>query len=133
MAMRCCWPSIRQAGRCARPASRQVIVFVPRGGRRLRARRRRQQPDAALGQRRHSGRDRDAAGFGVNAEIAADLAKSGQAASLGEYRWGGAAGTHFWIDPEEQLIGIYMVQILPHNGLEYGNTFKQLTYQAIAD
>jgi CubicO group peptidase (beta-lactamase class C family) len=80
-----------------------------------------------------SNRDTSGYGFGLGFAVATDLAKSGQAASLGEYRWGGAAGTRFWIDPKEQLIGIYMVQILPHNGLEYGNTFKQLTYQSIAD
>jgi hypothetical protein len=31
------------------------------------------------------------------------------------------------------LIGIFMIQILPHTGLEYGSEFRVLTYQAIAD
>ena len=72
-------------------------------------------------------------GFGLGYAVHVDQARSGSAASLGEYNWGGAAGTKFWIDPEEEMIGVYMVQILPHSGLRYGNTFKQLSYQAIAD
>ncbi len=44
-----------------------------------------------------------------------------------------AAGTRFWIDLQEQLIGIFMIQILPHTGLEYGSEFRVLTYQSIAD
>ena len=72
-------------------------------------------------------------GFGLGFAVAADLARSGLNGSLGEYNWGGAAGTRFWIDPREKMIGIYMVQILPHAGLLYGDTFKLLAYQSIAD
>jgi hypothetical protein len=46
---------------------------------------------------------------------------------------GGAAGTRFWGYPREQMIGIFMIQILPHTNLTYGTQFKQLAYQAIAD
>lgn len=72
-------------------------------------------------------------GFGLGFAVVVDLSRTGLATSVGEYRWGGAAGTTFWIDPAEELIGIYMVQIRPHSGLRYGDTFKILTYQAIAD
>ncbi len=77
--------------------------------------------------------ERTGYGFGLGFAVHVDPAASGSASSVGEYNWGGAAGTRFWIDPEEELIGIYMVQILPHNGLRYGNMFKQLVYQAVAD
>jgi CubicO group peptidase (beta-lactamase class C family) len=72
-------------------------------------------------------------GFGLGFAVHVDPAASGSASSVGELNWGGAAGTKFWIDPKEGLIGIYMVQILPHAGLRYGEMFKQLVYQAIAD
>jgi len=42
-------------------------------------------------------------------------------------------GVSLWIDPQEELIGIFMIQILPHTGLEYGSEFRVLAYQAIAD
>ena len=35
-------------------------------------------------------------------------------------------------DPQEELIGIFMIQILPHTGLDYGSEFRVLAYQAIA-
>ncbi len=71
-------------------------------------------------------------GFGLNFAVHVDPSVSGSAASVGEYNWGGAAGTKFWIDPAEELIGIYMIQIRPGGGA-FGQTFKELAYQAIAD
>ena len=72
-------------------------------------------------------------GFGLGFAVAQNIGRVGSPTSPGEFNWGGAAGTKFWIDPQEQLIGIYMVQILPHTGLTFGNEFKILAYQSIAD
>ena len=71
-------------------------------------------------------------GFGLGFAVATDLARTGMPTSVGEYRWGGAAGTRFWIDPKEKLIGVYMVQIIPHP-FSFGEDFKIFTYQSIAD
>jgi len=72
-------------------------------------------------------------GFGFTMAVSPGPAKTGVAGSEGEYYWGGAAGTRFWIDPKEQMIGIFMIQILPHTNLTYGTQFRQLAYQAIVD
>ncbi len=72
-------------------------------------------------------------GFGLGFAVSKAPGEAGMMGSPGEYNWGGAAGTRFWIDPQEQLIGIFMIQILPHTGLEYGSEFRVLTYQSIAD
>jgi CubicO group peptidase (beta-lactamase class C family) len=72
-------------------------------------------------------------GFGLGFAVSKAPGEAGMMGSPGEYNWGGAAGTKFWIDPQEDLIGIFMIQILPHTGLEYGSEFRVLTYQAIAD
>lgn len=72
-------------------------------------------------------------GFGLGFAVSKAPGEAGVMGSPGEFNWGGAAGTKFWIDPQEQLIGIFMIQILPHNGLEYGSEFRVLTYQAISD
>lgn len=72
-------------------------------------------------------------GFGLTFAVNQDPGRSGSIGSKGEYNWGGAAGTRFWIDPKERMVGIFMVQILPHTGLTFGSQFKQLAYQAIND
>jgi len=70
--------------------------------------------------------------FGLGFAILDDLGRGGKLGSEGTFDWGGAAGTKFWIDPEEDLIGIFMVQILPHR-TRMGEEFRLLTYQAIDD
>jgi CubicO group peptidase (beta-lactamase class C family) len=72
-------------------------------------------------------------GFGLGFAVLEDVGASGALGSAGEFNWGGAAGTRFWVDPKEELIGIYMIQILPHTGLNYGTEFRSFTYQAISD
>ncbi|MEW6211027.1 MAG: serine hydrolase domain-containing protein [Acidobacteriota bacterium] len=72
-------------------------------------------------------------GFGLTFAVNLGPGKTGTIGSEGEYYWGGAAGTRFWIDPEEQMIGVFMIQILPHTDLTYGTQFRQLAYQSIAD
>ena len=75
---------------------------------------------------------RPGVGFGLNVAVLEELGQYGELGSEGEYNWGGAAGTRFWIDPKEQLIGIFMVQSIPHQ-TRLGNEFKLLTYQALVD
>ena len=71
-------------------------------------------------------------GFGLGFAVLMDVAQSEALGSEGEYSWGGAASTGFWIDPEEELIGILMTQFMPYNG-RFTKEFKVLTYQAIVD
>ena len=54
--------------------------------------------------------------------------------SAGEYRWGGAAGTAFWIDPKERMVVVWMTQGKPgpERG-EDGTLFRQLVQAAIID
>jgi len=75
---------------------------------------------------------RTGVGFGLGFAVALDQGEIGEIGSPGEYNWGGAAGTRFWIDPEENLIGIFMVQSIPHR-TRLADTFKVLTYQAIVE
>ena len=71
-------------------------------------------------------------GFGLGFGVSTDQAQIGELGSTGEYNWGGAAGTRFWVDPQEQLIGVFMVQSLPHR-TRLGREFKVLTYQALVE
>lgn len=66
------------------------------------------------------------------ADLEVALSTSGTAGSAGEYSWGGAAGTPCWVDPVENLIGIFMVQSLPHL-TRLKDEFKLLTYGALEE
>lgn len=72
-------------------------------------------------------------GFGLDFAVHIDLAESGLNGSLGEYNWGGLAGTIFWVDPAEAMIGLYMIQMLPPRFSDGRTQFKRLAYQAIVD
>ena len=75
---------------------------------------------------------RGGTGFGLGVAVSLNQAAFGELGSTGEYNWGGAAGTKFWIDPQEKLIGIFMTQSIPHAS-QIGLDFKYLSYQAITD
>jgi CubicO group peptidase (beta-lactamase class C family) len=53
--------------------------------------------------------------------------------SQGDYMWAGFAGTYFWIDPKEELIGILMTQAPGPTRQYYRREIRQLVYQAITD
>lgn len=72
-------------------------------------------------------------GFGLGFAVLMDVVKSGVVGSKGEFRWSGAASTHFWIDPEEELIGLLLTQFMPSGRYPIRTEFKVLTYQAIID
>ena len=52
--------------------------------------------------------------------------------SVGNFSWGGAAATTFWIDPQEELIGLLMTQLL-NNRFPFQQQFRVLTYQALTE
>jgi CubicO group peptidase (beta-lactamase class C family) len=70
-------------------------------------------------------------GFGLTFAVNRGPAHTGSIGSKGEYNWAGAAGTTFWVDPREQMIGVLMIQTMLD--LRKGVQFKQLAYQAIID
>ncbi len=71
-------------------------------------------------------------GFGLGVAVALDPGAVGEQSSVGTYYWGGAAGTRFFIDPEEELIGIFMTQSIPHR-TRLRDEFKNLVYQAVIE
>ncbi len=72
-------------------------------------------------------------GFGLGFEVRARVGDSGLPGSLGEYGWAGNAGTLFWIDPKEQLIAIYMVQVSDPDRIALRNQFRTMVQAAIVD
>jgi CubicO group peptidase (beta-lactamase class C family) len=75
----------------------------------------------------------DGFGFGLGFEV---RTKGGEAAfpgTVGEYGWSGAAGTHFWIDPKEQLVGLFMVQASEGDTRFLIRQFRSMVQAAIID
>lgn len=71
-------------------------------------------------------------GYGLGFRMMMDLGQSDTVGSVGEFGWGGAASTNFWVDPKEELIGILMSQYQPPVHLMIPD-FKVMAYQAIVD
>ena len=72
--------------------------------------------------------------FGLGAGVITNPAQAGVISSKGEYSWGGIANTKFWIDPEEDLVVVFMTQVLgtPHSD-RHRFDLKVATYQALTD
>jgi len=70
--------------------------------------------------------------FGLGVRVSVDPAKSRTLGSPGEHGWDGAAGTYYWIDPRERMIGIFMTQ-LQGGEIPAALDFKTAAYQSIAD
>jgi CubicO group peptidase (beta-lactamase class C family) len=71
--------------------------------------------------------------FGLGFAVRKEQGIAGLHGSPGEFTWGGYAGTYFWIDPKEQLVGVLMTQAPGPSRAYYRRMMRALTYQAIAD
>jgi CubicO group peptidase (beta-lactamase class C family) len=76
-------------------------------------------PSAAMGQ-----------GFGLGFAVRTDTGRNPLPGTVGDYFWGGAFGTYFWIDPKEQLFVVMMMQS-PLARLPYRYLMRQLVYQSL--
>lgn len=72
-------------------------------------------------------------GFGLTGSVVTDPALAGLPVSKGVFSWGGAATTHFWVDAEEELLGIVHTQLLPDGTYPVRQLMQLLTYQAMVD
>ena len=53
--------------------------------------------------------------------------------SIGSFSWGGAFNTQYWADPKEKLVALIYTNMYASPGINTGDKFKVLTYQAIID
>ena len=75
----------------------------------------------------------DGVGFGLGFAVLIDPAKRGLHGSHGEYYWGGAASTAFWIDPVEDLLVIFLTQLMPSSTYDFRGQLRNLVYSSIVD
>ena len=76
---------------------------------------------------------RDGQGFGLGFFVVTDLGERGVLGSEGEYGWGGAYHTTYWVDPEEELVVVYLTQLIPAQGVDDYSKLRSGIYQAISD
>jgi CubicO group peptidase (beta-lactamase class C family) len=72
-------------------------------------------------------------GFGLGFSVVHDLGARGQPGSVGEYGWGGAYHSSYWVDPEQELVVVYLTQIIPAGNLDDHGRLRALIYSAILE
>jgi CubicO group peptidase (beta-lactamase class C family) len=75
----------------------------------------------------------DGVGFGLGVSVVVDPAAGKVLTSAGEYGWGGAFSTAFWVAPKEDLSVLFFTQLLPSSTHPIRSQLKQLVYQALVD
>jgi CubicO group peptidase (beta-lactamase class C family) len=76
----------------------------------------------------------DGVGFGLGFSVTMNpVANRVLASKGGDYAWGGAASTAFWIDPAEEIVVLFLTQLLPSSTYPIREDLKALVYQALVD
>ena len=88
---------------------------------------------ADMGQPRFSESSYEGIGFGLGFSVTLDPAKSQILGSPGEYAWGGAASTAFWIDPVEDMAVVMLTQLMPSSTYPIRRELRVLSYAAVID
>ncbi|MTB51972.1 serine hydrolase [Lewinella sp. W8] len=70
-------------------------------------------------------------GFGLGFSVVTDLGVRGFLGSEGEYGWGGAYHSTYWVDPKEELVVVYFTQIIPAGTVDDHQKLRALIYQAL--
>ena len=72
-------------------------------------------------------------GFGLGFSVLLDPVATKNLGNRGEFGWGGAASTAFWVDPVERVVAIFMTQLLPSSTYPIRSELRQLVNQALVD
>ena len=70
-------------------------------------------------------------GFGLGFSVMLDPAKSQSLSDIGEFGWGGAASTVFFINPKEDMFVIFLTQLLPSSTYQVRRELRSLIYSAL--
>jgi CubicO group peptidase (beta-lactamase class C family) len=72
-------------------------------------------------------------GFGLTVGVIQDAGQAGTYSADGEYFWGGAASTTFWVDPVNQVTAVMMTQYMPSNKYPLREDLKALIYSGLSN
>jgi CubicO group peptidase (beta-lactamase class C family) len=88
---------------------------------------------AAIGPKTFSETSFEGVGFGLAVSVMLDPAKAGMSGSPGDFGWGGMASTAFWVDPVEDMVVLYLTQLVPSSTYPLRKELRALVYQAMVD
>jgi CubicO group peptidase (beta-lactamase class C family) len=88
---------------------------------------------AAFGRPLYAETPFDGIGFGLGFSVVLDPVKTRYLTSIGEFGWGGAASTVFWVDPVDDLTVVFLTQLLPSSTYPIRPQLRQLIYSALID
>ena len=69
--------------------------------------------------------------FGLGFASKLDPVRNGYPASAGTYFWGGLASTLFWVDPVEELVVVFMTQLMPSRTFNFRGQLENIIYAAL--
>jgi CubicO group peptidase (beta-lactamase class C family) len=72
-------------------------------------------------------------GFGLGVSVVKDLGRRGAPGSVDEFGWGGAYHSVYWVDPREELVVVYLTQLIPARAVDDHARLRALVYQAVVD
>lgn len=72
-----------------------------------------------------------AMGFGLGFEVIEHVGRAGRLGAQGEFSWGSAYYSRYFVDPADGVVAIFMSQLIPSGGLDLQDKFRSLVYQAI--
>ena len=75
----------------------------------------------------------DGVGFGLGVAITVDPVRTLLPGTAGDFYWGGMASTYFWVDPREELIVIFMTQLLPSSAYAIRRELRGMVYAAFTE
>jgi len=70
-------------------------------------------------------------GFGLGFSVILDPVKTQSLTDEGEYGWGGAASTVFWVNPKEEMVVIFLTQLLPSSTYQVRRELRSLVYSSL--
>ena len=70
-------------------------------------------------------------GFGLGFSVILDPVKTQSLTDIGEYGWGGAASTVFWVNPKEEMVVIFLTQLLPSSTYQVRRELRSLVYSSL--
>ncbi|WP_216851329.1 serine hydrolase [Acidisphaera sp. L21] len=88
---------------------------------------------AAMGMPRFSESSYAGVGFGLGFSVTLDPARAQILGTPGEFAWGGAASTAFWVDPAEDMAVVLLTQLMPSSTYPIRRELRVLTYAAVLD